>query len=128
MNPEELLSSIVSHGLSIRQIPLKVVSQHDMRFHKEGNEIVEWDVPCDKPGAPSYEWLRSQNSASFIYDDATRKITRRFTRETTVPKHAGWWMCQTVGDTSSRVEWRKDHAHLAPTLEESVRLFLSSIA
>ena len=40
-----------------------------------------------------------------------------------IPEHAGWWMCQKVGHTSSGVSWDKKRDNLAPTLEESVALY-----
>jgi hypothetical protein len=41
-----------------------------------------------------------------------------------IPQHPGYWMCKRVNNTRSRVEWNDKTDNLAPTLEESINLYL----
>lgn len=120
----ETLSAIIKHGLSIRQIPLEVVSL--LTFSSglntpENPEIVEYEV-TDK-GIKKYLLEKKQNDPNWRFDG--EKIFRRFIRIVKIPKNAGFWMCKKVSNTSSRVEWSSKTDNLAPTLEESVKKFLA---
>lgn len=96
MNDVEVLATIVQYGLSIRQIPLKVVSTYHIRHYKEGDEIVE---------IKGVEYCR----------------------RTRIPANPGYWMCKQVRNTSSMVSWDIKTDNLAPTLSESVALFLNGV-
>lgn len=52
---------------------------------------------------------------------------RDYVQTEKIPEHAGWYMCQSVKDTGSMVRWSMKEHHLAPTLGESVELFLKSL-
>lgn len=92
------LDLIKKYGLSIRQVPTEVVS-----IHNPHNGIQEDD-----------EEIFWNN----------RKMLRR----TKTPQHAGYWMCQVVANTDSRVQWSYQTCNLAPTLEESVAKFVESLS
>jgi hypothetical protein len=92
----DLIKIIKEHNLSIRRFPDKDVSVHEMRHFKEGDEIIEW---------------------------GPRKI--KMCRHTTIPKHAGWYMVQQINNTGNIVFWKDSIDTLAPTLEESINLFLT---
>ena len=100
MTPQDILDAILKYGLSIRQIPTELT------------EIINTGDP--QSGDVVTEWPKESNH--------TRCVVQRVT----IPKHAGYWMCQQVKDTSSAVRWNIKTNHLAPTLEESVALFLKS--
>lgn len=51
---------------------------------------------------------------------------RQFARRTKIPKNAGKYMCQSVKNTSSMVQWNTKTDNLAPSLEESIALFLQN--
>ena len=94
-----VLDTILTHGLAIRQVPWTVAGVYEMRHYKPDN--------------PEYE----------VVDYGGRTMCRR----TQVPLRAGYWMCQTVESTTQTVLWNyKDH-HIAPTLLESVQLYLASL-
>ena len=52
---------------------------------------------------------------------------RQFARRTKIPKHAGMYMCKSVNSTCSTVSWDIRFDNLAPSLEESLTLFLQNI-
>lgn len=93
MTAQEILEIIEKYNLMVRRFPDKEIGLHEMRHHKEGNEIVT-------------------------------DGTRQFTREITIPKLAGYWMVQQSRNCLSNVAWNIITDHLAPTLEESIQLFL----
>ena len=117
------LQTIIDHGLSVRRIPLEVVSLSELQHAKEDSEIVEY--PTDPTYAAFHDKYHT-DSPNFRKDESGIWY-RRYVRTVHIPNNAGYWMCQsTSNSTSSRVEWRtKDH-HLAPTLEESVSLYLAT--
>jgi len=111
MNSESLLKTITEHHLSVRRIPLQIISVHEghHRDRHPNAEIILREVKRKIAGV----WKTEQ--AEFI-------------RVIKVPDNAGWWMCQSLSNhSSSQVAWSKKHNHLAPTLEESVQLFLDSL-
>lgn len=114
-----MLDTIIEYGLMIRQIPLKIRHTMEMRHHKEGNEIVENKYPSP---LSAIKRLRLNPEDYRVDGDV---IYRRFTRYYTIPKHAGWWMCQPSVDTMCRVEWQYKECNLAPTLEESILLYVN---
>lgn len=120
----DILNTIQTFGLSIRQIPNEVTSCYSIQHHKEGNEIVY--VTLDSHW--NYEPFKKKHkdSPNYIFDDDTKTIKRALTKETTIPKNAGYWMCKQVNNTSSQVSWNIKTDNLAPTLEESVQLFLNN--
>jgi hypothetical protein len=122
LSSDEILSAIVNHGLSIRQIPKTVTSLHEVRHAKPGDNIVEHEL-----FGHDFDRLKRYvtSSDNWRFDDASRRVFRRYVRTIRTPKYAGFWMCQQVTNTSSTVLWRKTDHNLASTLEESVRIFLA---
>ena len=123
------LEIILKYGLSIRQIPPTITSlyHYSKKSHKrEGGEIVVSEF--NKDNRFDYEYLKeaNKNSESFIYDDKTKRVYRKCIRTTRTPKYAGYWMCKQVKSSGEIVRWSTKADNLAPTLEESVRMFLSS--
>jgi hypothetical protein len=123
------LDVIIEYGLSVRQIPLQVAHMFDFRYHKPGNEVVRHVLKDMTP--ERFAWFKQQAekfpSAGCEIDEASQTVTRVYTRYYTTPKHAGWWMCKQTPGTSSVVEWNSANDNLAPTLAESVALFLSKV-
>jgi len=112
MTDSELLETIAEHFLSVRRIPLRRISvYHGMhRARYPDAKIVLRDVKRKIDGA----W---------------KTVSEEYLKVTTIPKHAGWWMCQPLdNNTFSRVEWDRKIHHLAPTLKESVQAYLDSPA
>ncbi len=103
----ETLELIKAYGLSVRQIPLKIVSVYAMRHFKVGDTIVRRRVKDKVNG--TWEW-----------------VEKDYCERTEIPKYAGYWMCQQSVNTSSRVQWSLEYDNLAPTLEESVNLFIAN--
>lgn len=103
MNNDDLINTIVEYGLSIRQIPYSVSSCYEIRHFKEGDKIIERTV-------------RTQDGF----------VKRQYCVRTNIPKNAGYWMCRQVKSTNSQVQWDSRIDNLAPTLEESVQLFLKN--
>lgn len=101
-NAMDTLSAIKHYGLHIRKMPeikVSVYSASSFDRFKAAGESVEM-----------IKWNG-----------------RDMCRVTHVPDHAGWWMCKRDNSTSSRIEWSIKTDNAAPTLEESVSLFLKSI-
>lgn len=115
------LQVIKDHGLSIRQILLEVVSclswAPDSHL-KPGDEVVEREVTQNKAYL-----IRTMGKHPAFRIDGDR-LFKKVVLSRRVPDHAGWWMCQKVSNTDSRVLWDHKTCHLAPTLEESVAKFL----
>lgn len=118
----DTLEAIIKHGLSVRQIPMQVVSLMEMRHHNEGEEIVEEEMT--KYG---FAWYKKNaiDSTNWRFDEAAQRVWRRFARKVRVPTDAGCWMCRTTPGTGSMIEWNTKRHNLAPTLQESVALFLA---
>lgn len=57
-------------------------------------------------------------------DEVFMSKGRQFVRRVRIPEHAGWFMVKPVNDTGSIVRWNAKEDNLAPTLEESIALFL----
>lgn len=95
----DTLQTIIKHGLAIRRMPLSVTTDDlSTKTLKEGDEII---FTCG-------DWYRVK-------------------RTTITKKHGGWWMCKPFEDTSKTINWFKETDNLAPTLEESVELFLKNL-
>jgi hypothetical protein len=122
------LDLIKAHGLALRQIPLSVSRLSEMRHHKEGNEIIKTVLKDMTPSRYAYHKKHHSTSADFELDDTRQQVTRLYSRSIRIPGNAGHWLCKsTNNDTSSRIEWSCKTDNLAPTLEESVSLFVSKI-
>ena len=123
------LKTIIENGLSIRQVPLQVVSLLDITNAKEGEEIVEHEITT-----ANYKWIvhnmekrpESYNLSGWRLDHKNKRVFRKFVRRVKIPNHAGYWMCQQVKGTSAGVEWSSKIHNLAPTLDESVALFIKN--
>lgn len=90
---------IKEHGLMIRQIPEAVYSTVEMRHFVEGDEVLK-----SPPGFGGRDMCRKRR----------------------VPANPGYWMCRPCGHTRSTVRWNIKTDHLAPTLEESVALYVAA--
>lgn len=124
MGTIDILQIIQDFGLSIRQIPTEVTSTYSIVHHKEGNEIVykklsnHWNYDVFKK--------KHENSPNYIFCDETQTIMRALTKETIIPKNAGYWMCKQMLDNNSTVKWDSREDNLAPTLKESIESFLNN--
>lgn len=123
------LSTIIKHGLSIRQIPLEDVSLRSLAsFTMYGGslpdnpDIVEFEIPDSKL---FLEYHKKNPKPDFRIEG--EKVIRRYVKVVKIPKNAGYWMCKKVSSTSSKVEWSSKTDNLAPTLEKSVEKFLAAI-
>ena len=118
------LEIIIKNGLSIRQIPKQTISLHEIRHHKENQEIVLQTLSNHWNYKPFKK--RHVDNKNFIFDDTTETIKRKFTKKITIPKNAGFWMCKQVENTNSSVAWNIKKDNLAYNLKESVNLFLKN--
>jgi len=81
MDSDQLLAAIITHGLSIRQIPLTVVSLYEMRHYTEGQEIV--DCPLPTPRGYTYESQKAfltRNACdprNYTFDDEAKTVVAR---------------------------------------------------
>lgn len=96
----DILEIIDKYNLSIRKFPSSVTEVNEIQHKKEGDE----EFTITKEGAE-----------------------KRYCRREKIPTHAGWYMCKQLNDTYSMVRWDIKKDHLAPTLEESINLFLKEI-
>ncbi len=129
LSDSQAFAYIVAHGLSIRQIPHSTTHLYEMHHHVEGRETVRQKLDLSRFGPKHYDCLkaRAQDPRNWVFDDEKREVWRVYTKEVRIPKYPGYWMVRQVQDTSSRVEWSYKHHHLAPTLAESVALFVASL-
>lgn len=119
----KILDTIKKHGLAIRQIPNSVTSICSMFHFKPGNEVIERECKTISP-----KTLKTMKGPKENYVVRDRKVFLKQVKTVRIPEHAGWWMCQPSANTSASMEWSKKAHHLAPTLEESVALFLKNTA
>lgn len=123
-NPLLVLGALIKYGLAIRQIPTSVTSLFSITGNESDDQIVRVEI-LGKNFEPFFR--NRKDSPHFEFDHENKKIYRKFRREVRVPEHAGWWMCQQVGNTSSTVRWDKSRHNLASTLEGSIMLFIDSL-
>lgn len=127
MNNQEVLDTIIKYGLSVRQIPTQVRSLFTMDHYNP----LEHTIFEEKIIVPnSYMYWKKQDplyaNKHVRFDDDKQIVYRKYACEIKVPTHAGYWMCKQVKDTSSKVQWNIKTDHLAPTLSQSIILFLSN--
>jgi len=60
-------------------------------------------------------------------DEYIMRHGHRFVRRVAIPEHAGMYMVKQVNHTMADVHWNKDKDNLAPTLQESVQLYLRKL-
>jgi hypothetical protein len=89
---DNTLDLIISHGLTVRQIPNEVISHWG---HREGAPIVK-------------------NSEIVTIDG------RVFQKTVKIPEHAGKWMAKKCKNTSSNVHWNIKEDCLSDTLQNAV--------
>lgn len=121
-----MIDIIIKYGLSIRQIPLVVTN----KYYYLGKELTENQVlEVWKPDLAYFEATKGCGSPKNRMIDFYLKFPegRTLIVETKVPKNAGYWMCKQVKHTSSTVRWNTKKDNLAPTLEESINLFLKNL-
>ena len=118
-----LLQAILEHGLSIRQVPKEVISKLSIKHFEEGDEVEIW-MPTikhfEKDGV-KYAKKRMER----FYE--TFPEGRKFAVRKSYPKFGGQWMCKQVGNINSSVPWNSKKDNLAPTLNESINLFLKTL-
>lgn len=116
------------YGLSLRRLPTEIVETNEMQHARPGDITVESEVKS-MPYERYEQWVKrpGTNPDNWRFDPETRKVYRRFTRRFRTPKHPGWWMCKQVDSTSSNVSWSQKTDNLAPTLDESVQMFLAGL-
>jgi hypothetical protein len=111
MTDAELLEIIARHCLSIRRIPLQMINILEGRHRNEHPDGIIILRDIDRK-----------------IDGVWRKVPAEFIQLTRVPPHAGWWMCQSLSNsTGSIVSWSEKKHYLAPTLKESVQAFIKAI-
>lgn len=125
MNDQEVLDVIIKYGLSIRQIPNEVHSLFTMeRYNPLEHTIVEQELTVPN----IYKYWKGQDAdycAKHVrFDHDNKIIYRKYACETKIPQYAGYWMCKQVKNTSSTVQWTMKTDNLAPTLKQSISLFL----
>lgn len=113
--------AIVKHGLMVRQVPFEVVNLYSAHHLSRGGVLVEQKLPDD---SPYRAYILAHLGEDYRLDEVTGALYRRYAREVVIPKHPGWWMCKTIKGTGSMVQWSSKTDCLAPTLEESVQLWL----
>lgn len=124
-----ILSAILEHGLSVRQIPATVreVWGYNEKLMKPEYQV-EWLVVDNKLTQEQFDTRISRGFISrdvFKYED--NKLWRKFMTDTRIPQNAGYWMCKKVTSTSSTVTWDIKKDNLAPTLGLSIAAYLNSI-
>lgn len=95
----DTLQAIIEHGISVRQIPFKIVETWSKGYITNNPRAV-----CTVIVKDGREWVRVER----------------------VPDYAGYWMTQICKDTNSSMKWYTKRHNLAPTLEQSVALLLSN--
>lgn len=128
MTDQETFDAIIKYGLSIRQIPKEIHSHFTMeRYNPLEHTVVEQEVTLPNV----YKYWKNQDpdhcAKHVRFDDVRQIIYRKYACETKIPQYAGYWMCKQVNDTSSKVQWIMQNSNLAPTLNESVELFLKQL-
>jgi hypothetical protein len=124
-----ILSAILEHGLSIRQIPASVreVWGYNEKLIKPEYKI-EWLVVDSKLTAEQFQTRIDRGFLTrdvFKYED--NKLWRKYMTNVRIPQNAGYWMCKKVTHTSSTVQWDMKTDNLAPTLGLSIKAYLNSI-
>ena len=125
----DILEMIDKHNLSIRRIPDSVTKMWttspngDVRKSSNPNvtiTAVRMSITDFHGDNPTLYQVKNWNKN---YPDGYKV----FSKEVTIPKHAGWYMCKSVNNSDSTVRWMMEKDNLAPTLRESIELFLSNI-
>lgn len=128
------LEVIKEHGLMVRQIPLENRETYCANSIKTGRrkDLTEFEFfwrEINLDGRFKYENLKEMHKGKdyFKFDDEDQKIFRHYATRVKANKNGGFWMCKKSTGTGSNIAWCKKSDCLAPTLEESVDLFLESI-
>lgn len=122
MTDADIVSAIVTYGLMVRQVPKRATRTYEMRHYKAGDCIVEHELTAY--AFDIYKAHRNLTESGWRFDEDNKKVYRRYVKRTTVPEFAGYWMCKQYEETSSAVKWSYHNDNLAPTLAESIQLFL----
>lgn len=88
---------------------IEAIDKHCLCVRKLPNQIV------------SVHEIRHRQSG----DEVIMYCGREMCRSTRIPKHAGWYMVKPADDTGSITRWDLKTDNAAPTLEGSVKLYLS---
>ena len=112
MNADKILETIEKHYLSVRRIPLQKTSVY------EGHHLDRY------PNAEVFTRIVRRRNTQHKWES----VEKEFIRVVSTPKNAGFWMVQSLSNTTnSRVTWSSKDHYLAPTLGESVQAFLDGI-
>lgn len=91
---------------------ISIITEHNLSIRRIPNIIPEtYDIRHIKEG-----------------DEIITIGTRRFCRRYRTPTHAGWFLCKPVNDTMAAVSWKFETDNLAPTLEQSIQMFLDKLS
>lgn len=123
----DFLQIIIDEGLSVRQIPFQVVEVYDATHCRDGDEIFTRNGIETFPGDPDKkdDWGRTNKQKRDEFDKRFPN-GRKFCRRIRIPQNPGYWMCQKITGTSSMIQWSTKKDNLAPTLQESIQLYLQN--
>lgn len=131
MSAEEILRVIDCYNLSVRKLPkgsrveVSNMTSREVEAYAKGNFILE-------EGSAVLELTVKE-----VYPNANDRVVARLIRELypdnkvyqlkreTPYKYPGYYMVKKVLTTSGIVVWDTTKDNLAPTLEESIKIFLS---
>ncbi|MGL5690433.1 MAG: hypothetical protein ACRDD8_06380 [Bacteroidales bacterium] len=128
------LDIIITHGLSVRQIPTEIIHsyaksccnsfQNNPMFHFVEDFHHKMNINLSESQFEVRKKESKWGDDIYYKDGSTYRI---FSRYKSFPKNGGWWMVQKTNHTDSQVIWSKKDCFLAPTLEESVSLYMNSL-
>lgn len=126
---QDTLEAIKENGLSIRQIPLEVVSGYaasDRRPPK--NQETKWEKlkSYSNVAQEKFDNLCERNLWVKPYFKLENgQVWRQYVITRRIPEYAGYWLCRKCTTTDSRIKWNYKTDNLAKTLEESVAKYLT---
>lgn len=119
-----LIQAITNHGLMVRQIPNEVVSKWRINPYTRDELPADAEIEIHKPSLSDF------NGNQHAYDQYYKNFPngRELWVERRIPTHAGYWLTKKATHTSTAVQWSLTDDCLAPTLNESVALWLQKEA
>ena len=131
MSTEDIVQAIDYYNLSVRKLPegtrveVSTMSKMEVEEYKkgvfmleQGAEILELTVKEAYPDA--LDSVVDRITRDYCPDNKVYRIKRG-----TPYKYPGYYMVKQVLDTSGHVVWDTTKDNLAPTLAESIQIFLS---
>ena len=90
---------------------IKMIEKYNLSIRRIPDEIVEVnEFRHYKPG-----------------DEVFEQYGRKFVRRSYKPKNAGYYMCKSVNNNMSTIQWNSNKDNLSDTLEGSIQKFLNSL-